>query len=255
MLEQELEVAKKAVQLAGQEVALMRESGLQYGRKHGHELVSEADIRASEILYEALTRAFPHDGWLGEEHRDTADRLNRERVWIVDPIDGTREYLQGLPEYAISVGLVVNGKPALGIVHNPATDEMHAAICPPSPSKASHRFEQRDDFVALVGRGEDLLGKVPPLPGPARTKPVGSVAYRLALVAAGQGDVVVTWYARKEWDVAAGAALCLARGLTVTDVLGEPLSFNQPQPVVRGLLVAEIGLHTRIQDYFQRIAK
>ena len=233
----------------------MRAEGLRYGRKGGYELVSEADIHASEILHEALTGAFPDDGWLGEEHPDTADRLDRERVWVVDPIDGTREYLQGHPEYAISVGLVVKGRPALGVVYNPATDEMHAAVCPDPPPEAMAGNEPKREYLALVGRGEDRLGEVPPLSGQGRTKPVGSVAYRLALVAAGKGDVVVTWYPRQEWDVAAGAALCLSRGLTVTDVLGQPLEFNQPRPLVRGLLVAEAGLHARIHAYFQHISK
>ncbi len=256
MLERELEVAMEAATRAGREVARMREEGLRFGRKGGYELVSEADIRAAEILHETLTGAFPDVGWLSEEHRDTAARLDCERVWVVDPIDGTREYLQGLPEYAISVGLVVKGKPVLGVVHNPATDEMHAAVCLEAPPAAStDTNDERREYLALVGRGEDRLGEVPPLPGQAHTRALGSVAYRLALVAAGKGDVVVTWYARQEWDVAAGAALCLAKGITVTDVLGAPLEFNQPSPVVRGLLVAKAGLHARIRDYFRRIAR
>lgn len=255
MLEHELEVATEVARRAGGEVARMREEGLRFGRKGGYELVSEADIHASEILHETLTGTFPDDGWLGEEHRDTAERLDRERVWVVDPIDGTREYLQGLPEYAISVGLVVKGRPALGVVYNPATDEMYAAVCPDPPPETGVNDERGREYLALVGRGEDRLGEVPPLPGQGRAKGVGSVAYRLALVAAGKGDVVVTWYARQEWDVAAGAALCLAKGLKVTDVMGQPLAFNQPRPLVRGLLVAEAGLHARIEDYFRRIAK
>ena len=255
VLERELEVAVEAATRAGEDVARMREEGLRYGRKGGYELVSEADIHAAEILHEALTGAFPDTGWLGEEHHDTAERLDRERVWIVDPIDGTREYLQGLPEYAISVGLVVRGRPALGVVHNPATGEMHTAVCPDPPPEAGPGSGQQGEYLALVGRGEDRLGEVPPLPGQARTRGVGSVAYRLALVATGKGDVVVTWYARQEWDVAAGAALCLAQGLTVTDVLGQPIEFNQPNPLVRGLVVAEAGLHARIRDYFQRLSR
>ena len=254
MLERELAVATEAARRAGREVLRMRKEGLRFGRKGGYELVSEADIHAAEVLREALTGGFPDDGWLSEEDRDTADRLDRERVWVVDPIDGTREYLQGHPEYAISVGLVVKGRPALGVVHNPATDEMHAAICPdPLPEPAAPEPER--GYLALVGRGEDRLGEVPPLPGQARTRPMGSVAYRLALVAAGQGDVVVTWHPRQEWDVAAGVALCLAQGLTVTDVLGHALAFNQPRPLVRGLLVAEAGLHARILDYLQLLSR
>lgn len=256
MLERELAAATDAARRAGREVARMREEGLRFGRKGGHELVSEADLRAAELLHGALAGAFPDDGWLSEEHRDTADRLERERVWVVDPIDGTREYLQGVPEYAISVGLTVRGRPALGVVHNPATGELHAAVHAGTPVPApSPAPDARAPYLALVGRGEDLLGEVPPLPGDARTRPTGSVAWRLALLAAGRGDVVTTWHARREWDVAAGAALALARGLTVTDALGEPLAFNQPRTLVRGLLAAEPGLHARILAHFRRFMR
>ena len=159
VLERELEVATEAARRAGGEVLRMREEGLRYGRKGGYELVSEADIRAAEILHEALTGAFPDTGWLGEEHHDTAERLDRERVWVVDPIDGTREYLQGHPEYAISVGLVVKGRPALGVVHNPATDEMHAAICPDPPPQAANGREPKREYLALVGRARTCWAK------------------------------------------------------------------------------------------------
>ena len=256
MLERELAAATDAARRAGREVARMREEGPRFGRKGGHELVSEADLLAAELLHGALAGAFPDDGWLSEEHRDTADRLERERVWVVDPIDGTREYLQGVPEYAISVGLTVRGRPALGVVHNPATGELHAAVHAGTPVHApSPAPDARAPYLALVGRGEDLLGEVPPLPGDARTRPTGSVAWRLALLAAGRGDVVTTWHARREWDVAAGAALALARGLTVTDALGEPLAFNQPRTLVRGLLAAEPGLHARILAHFRRFMR
>ena len=255
MLERELAAATEAAKRAGREVARMREEGLRFGRKGGRELVSEADLRAAELLREALTAAFPDDGWLSEEDRDTAERLTRERVWVVDPIDGTREYLQGVPEYAISVGLAVGGRPALGVVHNPATGELHAAVHEPPMPAPPAPLPPAAPYLALVGRGEELLGEVPPLPGDARVRPTGSVAWRLALLAAGRADVVTSWHARREWDVAAGAALALARGLTVTDALGEPLAFNQPRPLVRGLLAAEAGLHARILAHFRRFMR
>lgn len=253
MLEDELRIATEAAREAGIEVARFRREGVRYGRKDGWELVSEADIRAAEMLHEALTKAFPDTGWLSEEHTDTSERLAHERVWVVDPIDGTREYLQGIPEYAISVGLVIAGEPALGVVYNPATDEMRTAIClgatlrPPSP--LPRRFE------ALVGRGEHQTHELPPLPAGTRTTGIGSVAYRLALLAGGRGDAVLTGYGRSEWDVAAGAALCLAAGLRMTDVLGEPLRFNKPDPHIRGLLVAEPALHAHVSQFFRQFVR
>lgn len=250
-LEAELAVAIEAARAAGAEVARLRKDGVRYGRKEGWELVSEADILAAEMLHESLTKAFPDTGWLSEEHTDTDHRLEKERVWVVDPIDGTREYLQGIPEYSISVGLVINGAPALGVVYNPAADRMFAATCIGAEELPARKLLPVA-FEALVGRGEHQSDDVLPLPRGGTSRGVGSVAYRLALLANGEGDAVLTGTGRSEWDVAAGAALCLAAGLRVTGVLGEPLSFNQPEPYIRGLLVAEAGLHEHISRFFDQ---
>ncbi len=250
MFEKELEAAVEAARAAGVEVARMRAEGLRYARKNRWELISEADLRAAEMLHKALTAAFPGTGWLSEEHVDTSDRLRCDRVWVVDPIDGTREYLQGLPEYAISVGLVVEGRPVLGVVYNPATDELFAKECAGVAERPS--LARPGAFDVLIGRGEERQDRIPPLPREARTRGVGSVAYRLALLAAGRGDAVITGYGRSEWDVAAGAALCMAAGLRVTDVLGASLPFNQPEPEVRGLLVANTALHEYLSRHLSR---
>jgi myo-inositol-1(or 4)-monophosphatase len=254
MLAEELRVAIEAARIAGEEVVRLQRDGVRYGRKEGWELVSEADIRAAEILHETLTRAFPADGWLSEEHTDTAHRLGRERVWIVDPIDGTREYLQGIPEYAISIGLAIAGRPALGVVHNPATGELFAAECL-SAAERQPTEPTGTPFDVLVGRGEHANDEMPPLPREAKPRGVGSVAYRMALLSRGDGNAVVTGYGRAEWDVAAGTALCLAAGLRVTGVLGDPLVFNQAEPYVRGLLAAEPGLHARLSAFLQQFRR
>lgn len=252
MLDEELRVATAAALAAGAEVARFRREGVRYGRKDGSELVSEADIRAAEMLHDRLLTAFPDSGWLDEEHTDTSARLRHERVWIVDPIDGTREYLQGIPEYAISVGLVIAGEPALGVVYNPAAEEMHAAVCMGVPERDAGSVPRH--IEALVGRGEHRWNELPPLPAGSRVSGVGSVAYRLALLAAGRGHAVLTGYGRAEWDVAAGHALCRAVGMRVTGVLGDALRYNKPDPHVRGLLAAEPGVHEHLVRFFQPYA-
>ncbi len=249
----ELAIATDAARAAGDEVLRMRTDGLRFGHKEGRELVSEADIRAAEMLHEAITSAFPDDGWLSEEHVDTAHRLGRSRTWIVDPIDGTREYLMGVPEYAISVGLAVESEAALGVVYNPAAGEMHTAVCAGAAEGATALMPTR--FRVLVGRGEQQWDEVPPLPAGAETQGVGSVAYRLALLADGKGDAVLTGYGRAEWDVAAGIALCRAAGLRATGVLGDPITFNQPEPWVRGLLVARPALHAYLLAHFRGLQR
>jgi myo-inositol-1(or 4)-monophosphatase len=255
VLEHELRIATEAAQRAGAEVLRFRREGVRYGRKDGWELVSEADLAASDILHSALTSAFPNDGWLGEEHTDTIERLGKDRVWVVDPIDGTREYLQGIPEYAISVGLVVDGRPALGVVFNPATNESFAAECLSASERAPTEAVAGSGLEVLVGRGEQLHDELPPLPEGTETRGVGSVAYRLALLAAGQGNAVLSGYGRAEWDVAAGIAICRAAGLRATGIFGDDMPFNQPEPYVRGLLVAEPGLHSRLAEFFQQFRR
>lgn len=229
----------------------MRGRGLRYGRKHGHELVSEADLRVDEILHEQLADAFPGTGWLSEELADTAERLECERVWIVDPIDGTREFIQGVPEYAVSVGLAVAGKPVLGVVYNPATGEMFSATCD-GDSPAPRDGLVPPKFQVLVGRGEHRMDEVPTLPRGGRSRGVGSVAYRLALLSNGTADAVLTGFGRSEWDVAAGAALCIAAGICVTDILGRPLQFNKRDPHVAGLLAARPAVHQYLGTWMRR---
>ena len=245
----ELEAAVSAARAAGAEVERLRREGVRYGSKNDEELISEADIRAAEMLHEALMGAFPGDGWLSEEHVDGHERLGCDRTWVVDPIDGTREFLLGLPEFAISIALVVEGRPVLGAVLNPANNELHAAVCDGIPERPPSKLVR--PFVVLAGRAEQRWGEVPPLPREARVHAVGSLAYRLALVAAGTGDAVVTQTPRSEWDIAAGAALCMAAGLRVTNAHGEALRFNQPDPKVPTLLVAEPGLHQRLRYHLR----
>lgn len=233
--------AAAAAEEAGRVIVGLRRTGVRYGRKQGYELVSEADLRAAELLYERLHTALPGAGWLSEEHRDRGARLGREWTWIVDPLDGTREYLLGIPEFAVSVALVRAGEAVLGVVHNPATGETFASRL------MALRGEPSDGRLrVLVARGEAEVGEVPPLPRESEVLAVGSVAYRLALVATNQAEALVTTQPRAEWDVAAGLALCAASGVRVTDARGAPIRLNKPRPYVAGLVAAPPEVHARL---------
>jgi len=127
MLE-ELAVLERALREAGAAVGQVVQTGLKTTYKTGDDPLTQADLAANQVLQETLLGTFPTDGWLSEETRDDPGRLTQGRVWVVDPIDGTRELVQGIPEYALSVALVVAGAPRLGGVYNPAQDELFLGV-------------------------------------------------------------------------------------------------------------------------------
>jgi myo-inositol-1(or 4)-monophosphatase len=243
----ELATAIEAARRAGDILRRFADDGVRYGWKanpeRGRELVSEADLEADEAIHTVIRAAFPNDAYLSEEQEDDPVRLKADRVWIVDPLDGTREFLQGVPEYAVSIGLVVDGAPVVGAVYNPAQDELVAAAVgdgqltdlSPAPTLA--------ETQVLFGRGEWRWGGIPPLPEGTRVLVVGSIAYRMALLARGTGGLLFTINERKEWDIAAGAALVLAAGATLTDLDGDPLVFNKPDPFAPAYIAANPTLH------------
>lgn len=208
--------------------------------KPGAGPVTEADRAVNELLL----RLLPDDdeGWLSEESRDDAARLRRRRVWAVDPLDGTREFVAGIPEWCVSVGLLEDGRPVAGGVANPATGEVFLGSLDTGvtyngrPARVSER-RGLDGAVVLASRSEFDRGEWERFRGAAfKVRPVGSVAYKLALVAAGLADATWTLVPKHEWDVAAGAALVLAGGGCVHARDWSVPAFNQPQPRLTGLI-------------------
>ena len=253
----ELAAAAEAARAGGAILRRYSERGARYGWKPGGqwgmELVSEADIEVDAALRERLLGAFPEDGWLSEEHPDDASRLSKRRVWIVDPLDGTREFLSGVPEYAVSIGLAVDGEAAAGAVYNPARDELYGAAA--GGGGDGFRLDAAQSLAEgfmLAGRGEWRWGDLPPVPDGTKLMPVGSIAYRMALLATGTGNLLFTAGHRSEWDVAAGAALLAAAGAKLTDLEGRALLFNQPEPAVRGLIAGTPALHAEARNLWQR---
>lgn len=253
----ELEAAAEAARAGGAILQRYAGRGARYGWKPGGqwgmELVSEADIEVDAALRERLLGAFPDYGWLSEEHPDDAARLSKRRVWIVDPLDGTREFLSGVPEYAVSIGLAVDGEAVLGAVYNPAQDELYGAAA----QSGAERFrldaaQSLAEGFMLAGRGEWRWGDLPPVPEGTKLLPVGSIAYRMALLATGTGNLLFTAGRRSEWDVAAGAALLAAAGAVVTDIAGNPLRLNQAEPTVPGLIAGSPSLHAEARALWQR---
>jgi len=208
--------------------------------KAGHDPVTEADRAVDALLRQNLLR--DGEGWLSEESADDASRLNKSRVWVVDPLDGTREFVAGIPEFCVSIALVENGCPVAGGIFNPATDETilgaidAGVLYNGQPAHPSQRTSLQG-AVILASRSEVKRGEWQPFQnGEFTIRPMGSVAYKLGLVAAGRADITFTLTPKHEWDVAAGAALVASAGGFVATLDNTPLRCNNRNPLLSGLL-------------------
>lgn len=208
--------------------------------KAGHDPVTAADRAVDEVLRKTLLR--PGEGWLSEETIDDFTRLEKRRVWVVDPLDGTREFVQGIPEFCVSIALVENGIPVAGGICNPATDELTlgsretGVTYNGKPARPSQRKDLHGALV-LASRSEVNRGEWKQFESAEfKIRPMGSVAYKLGLVAAGRADLTFTLVPKNEWDVAAGAALVESAGGWVLKLDNSPLRCNQKNPLISGLL-------------------
>lgn len=210
--------------------------------KAGGSPVCEVDLAVDAFLRERLFALAPDAGWLSEETADAPDRLGRARVWVVDPIDGTRDYIRGREGWCVSVALVEDGRPVLGVLDAPARAQVWRAAAGSGAWLGSERL-RAGDRAELAGaripahsltRADRLFATV--------AQP-NSIALRIAMVAADQADLLATLRWGAEWDIAAAALIATEAGATVTDALGGALAFNKPRPRAFGVLASAAGIH------------
>ena len=218
--------------------------------------VTEADHSINDKLLELLPRA--DEGWLSEETADNPDRLDKRRVWIVDPLDGTREFVAGIPEWAISVAYIEDGRAVAGGICNPQTGEtfvgsLQTGVRYNGNAATVSSRKSLSGAVVLASRSEVKRGEWERFCGrDFEVKPVGSVAYKLALVAAGLADATWTLVPKHEWDVAAGVALIQAARGSVYSLDGEQPLFNTTNPLLTGLIAHTPGLLPEIRQLLVR---
>jgi myo-inositol-1(or 4)-monophosphatase len=258
-LQPEREIISEAVRRAGQAVRQLSSGGFETHIKKDRSPVTSADLEVNRILKETIDKHFPHDGWLSEETPDGPDRVENKRVWVIDPIDGTKYFINGVPEFTISVALVEDGRPVLGIVFNPATGEFFSAIrgSGATLNDQSMHIRKRHDprLTLLVNPPSFQRGRFQPLGSEADFKPMGSIAYTLALVATGRADGTINLDRLSEWDVAGGVLLVEEAGGLATDSQGNPLQFNRPDPSIRGILAGSPSLHPTLQSFVERLGR
>ena len=232
---------------AGALIQKIRTEGFETSSKGPAGPVTRADREADDLLKQELNKLVPV-GWLSEETADDRDRLAHDRVWVVDPLDGTKEFIKGLPEYSVAVALVERGKPVLGVVHNPATCDTFAAARRLGARRNGKPIRVREGNRLLASRSETASGEFEQFVSAWEVEPVGSIQFKLALVAAGEAAVTLSRGPKHEWDVCAGALIVQEAGGIATDVFGERLRFNQPLPKVRGILAAAPAAYVRARQ-------
>lgn len=224
--------------------------------KSGGSPVTEADNAVNDALAALLPRA--GEGWLSEETTDSPERLGKRHTWIVDPLDGTKEFVHGIPEWCVSIGFVIDGMPVAGGILNPATQERivgglgRGVSYKREPVELSQR-ETLAGAVVLASRSEVERGEWRLFDGADfEVRAMGSVAYKLGLVAAGQADATWTVVPKNEWDVAAGAALVMAAGGVVYEPNGQRREFNQKNPLLSGLIAHPKSLTAAVGTQIER---
>ena len=216
-------------------------------KQPGHP-VGEADIAVNEWLQKQLSGARPDYGWLSEESADGPARLSARRVWVVDPIDGTRSFLKGCTEVAIAAALIEQGRPSAAVVFNPATDEFFEAVrgqgARLNGNAISVSATARLEDARLVSSRTEMERKTwaDRFKGNPIT-PISSIAYKLALVAAGRFDALISLWGKHEWDLAAGDLLVSEAGGHVTTAEGEALAYNRENSRLPSCVASNGRLH------------
>ena len=265
-MEKELEVVRQLAREAGHILMQHYATDTQVQWKGHDDPVTAADKAANEMIVQALQQHFPHDAVLSEEAPDDRTRLQHERVWMVDPMDGTKQFIERIDEFAVMIGLAIAGEPRVGVVYNPAVDRMFYAatglgafveekwstkrlqVSPVADTAQMIAAMSRSHHSPVVDRIRALLG----IRGERRS---GSVGLKFGLIADGQAHVYIHPGSRtNQWDTCAPAVILCEAGGTVTDRTGAPLDFNTPE--VRNMtgIVASNGVrHAEILAAVARV--
>jgi myo-inositol-1(or 4)-monophosphatase len=253
-MSEDLQLIREAALAAGKVARELQGKGLKTNWKPGNSgPVTNGDLAVDALLKERLLGARPDYGWLSEETADNPDRLSKQRLFIVDPIDGTFAYVKGKPWYTVCVAVIDGDRPRAGVVFAPELDEMYEASAgggarlngvPIAPSS-------RQQLEASSMLGDKKMFADPRWPVPWPEMNVGSrnsIAYRMCLVAAGKFDACLAPSRKHDWDVAAADLICTEAGAVVTDHKGRIFRYNHPVPRQPALVCAGPALHPLLID-------
>lgn len=257
-LEPELQVATALARKAGSEVWRIQKAGeLGVELKPGDEPVTVADRIASEMIVEGLHKAFPTDPLISEELTPEPGALGSKRLWLIDPIDGTKDFITGSDGYAVMIGLCIDGRPRMGVVHLPAQDRTYWAtpdgafvrvgttVRPLQVSAVAKATDAK--LVASKSHRSDHLDKVKAELQISDELNIASVGAKLGLIATGVRDLYVNPATKtKAWDTCAPEAILVRAGGQITDLLGRPIDYTTELKHQRGLVASNGRIHDEV---------
>ena len=255
----DLDLILDAAREAGELALRMRAAGLDVAWKEGNSPVTDADLATDALLKRRLGEARPDYGWLSEETADNPARLTKRRLFVVDPIDGTRAYIKDRPWWAVSIAVVEDDRPIAGVVLAPQLDEAYTAVQGAGAMLNGQVIRSNQtsalELCAMVGDARMFAHPSWPQPWPAmRIESRNSTAYRMCLVASGAFDAALALVAKADWDLAAADLIAAEAGAYVGDHLGGRFSYNGQNPSQKSLLCATQGLAPLIRERVQHIA-
>jgi myo-inositol-1(or 4)-monophosphatase len=246
----------QAVRDAGDLALTTFNSALKHWTKGKDSPVSEADIAIDHLLRERLLKIAPDAGWLSEESDDDRSRLDKPRVWVVDPIDGTRAYIAGLVDWTISAALVESGRPVIAALFAPAENEFFSAVVEEGATCNGQRLQASDgdslDGARISGPRritEQLTAIVPSVMALPR---VHSLALRFARVAQRRLDAALSGANSHDWDLAAADLLVHEAAGVLTTFAGERILYNRVEPIHGPLLAAGRSRHRALRDLLSK---
>lgn len=248
MYKKELKVAVLAANRANLVIQNYSRQNIQVEHKSADQPVTKADKEANAIIQKTLLSEFPKDGWLSEETLDNSDRLGKNRVWIVDPLDGTKEFINRVPEYCVSIALAYNGEIVVGVISNPATNEIFSctkgggAFLNDKKINVTTTSHLKSSKI-LASRSEISRDEWKTFKGHFEIVATGGMAHKMSVVACGRGDGSFTLNPKNEWDFAAGVLLIQEAGGIVTLLDGTKITFNNKNPKISGLIFGNPSIY------------
>lgn len=260
--EHELNTALAAAREAGALILSYYRKDFEVIAKTPEEYVTSADLAADASIKSMILKEFPHDAWMSEETADSQERLHTPRVWIVDPLDGTHEFMEGSPDFTVCIALVVRQEPVVAVVYRPFSQDFYFAVkgegaflnhqpihCRPENELAHAIAVMRDEGTVLPVAMTAIFKQT------KRVDFYGSAAYKIVLIAAGQGEIYLSPTMKSEWDICAAHLVLAEAGGHLTNWVGNAVQYNQPIPEIHpGIVVTNGRLHAEILSQLKKLS-